>query len=159
MSYKICGAIGFGIGGLIAGLAGDYMVFAFIFFGLIGSAFLSLPARDMKLSVHSSILGAAGFFIGFTVPMFVVLGILDLGMPFVGLIMGFFGGGMLGIAYKNLKAFIIAGMIGFGIWGLLLDFLRTFTLPPSIVLVIASALAGAFLGYAASLSRRTKQDD
>ncbi|MEH7885357.1 hypothetical protein V7654_13680 [Bacillus sp. JJ1609] len=156
MSYKLYGAIGFGVGGLIAGLAGDYMILAFIFFGLIGSAVLSIPARDIKLTILSSLLGAIGFFFGFTIPMFVVLGVLDLGLPFVGLIMGFFGGGLLGYAYKNIQVFIVAGMIGFGIWGFFIDILRPFytAIHPAIVMMIASALAGAILGYAANTAKR-----
>jgi len=158
VSYKLYGAIGFGIGGLIAGLAGDYMILAFIFFGLIGSASLSIPARDIKLTLLSSALGAIGFFFGFTIPMFVVLGVLDLGLPFVGLIMGFFGGGLLGYAYKNMQVFLVAGMIGFGIWGFLIDILRPYytAIHPAIVMMIASALAGAILGYAADAAKRTE---
>lgn len=154
MSYKVSGAIGFGIGGLIAGFAGDYMILAFIFFGLFGSAVLSLPARDIKLTIRSSLFGAIGFFLGFTVPMFVVLGILDLGLTFVGLIMGFFAGSLLGYAYKNMQPFIYAGMIGFGIWGLLIDILRPYytTIHPAIIMMIASAIAGTILGYAAKQS-------
>lgn len=158
VSYKLYGAIGFGIGGLMAGLAGDYMILAFIFFGMIGSAFLSIPVRDLKFTILSSLLGAIGFFFGFTIPMFVVLGVLDLGLLFVGLIMGFFGGGLLGYAYKNIQMFIVAGMIGFGIWGFLIDILRPFytVIHPAIVMMIASALAGAILGYAANTAKRAE---
>lgn len=158
MSYKVCGAIGFGFGGLIAGLSGDFMIIAFIIFGLVGSAVLSLPARDKRLTIRSSFLGAIGFFIGFTVPMFVVLGVLDLGLTFVGLIMGFFGGSLLGYAYKNMPPFIVAGMIGFGIWGFLIDILRPYytTIHPALVMMAASALAGAILGCAAKATNQTE---
>ena len=44
MSYKLYGTLGFAIGGLLVGLAGDYMLFSLIFMGLIGSVFLTIPA-------------------------------------------------------------------------------------------------------------------
>lgn len=66
MNIRYLGALGFGIGGLIVGLSGDYFIFAIFFMGLIGSAMLSIPGRSMKLTILTTLLGALGFVIGFT---------------------------------------------------------------------------------------------
>ena len=63
-ALKIYGTLGFSIGGLIVGLAGDYMLFALIFMGLIGSIFLTIPAHSLKLTILTAILGSIGFFVG-----------------------------------------------------------------------------------------------
>ena len=105
-----------------------------------------------------SIMGAIGFFVGFTIPMFVSLSLFDLGFPLIGIIMGLFGGALLGTIYRNIKGFILWGMIGFGIWGLLIDVFRPFyeTIHPAIVMMVASGIAGALLGHAATLAKNTE---
>lgn len=66
VNVRYLGALGFGLGGLVVGLSGDYFIFAIFFMGLIGSAMLSIPARSMKFTILTTFLGAFGFVIGFT---------------------------------------------------------------------------------------------
>ncbi|MGS2777092.1 hypothetical protein ACVBAX_06900 [Robertmurraya sp. GLU-23] len=66
MDVRYLSALGFGIGGLIVGLSGDYFIFAIFFMGLIGSAMLSFPTQSFKFTILTSLLGAFGFVIGFT---------------------------------------------------------------------------------------------
>ncbi|MGG7620358.1 hypothetical protein [Bacillus coreaensis] len=66
MDVRYLSALGFGIGGLIVGLSGDYFIFAIFFMGLIGSAMLSIPTQSFKFTILTSLLGAFGFVIGFT---------------------------------------------------------------------------------------------
>ena len=66
MNIRYLGALGFGIGGLIVGLSGDYFIFAIFFMGLIGSAILSIPTRSMKFTIFTTLIGIFGFVIGFT---------------------------------------------------------------------------------------------
>lgn len=161
MSYRVYGALGFGLGGLIVGFSGDYMIFSFIIMGAIGSAFLTIPAKNTKLTFLASILGGIGFFIGFTIPMFISMTIYELPFQFlfIGLFMGLIGGFMLGIGFKNIKDFLLFSTIGFGIsFGLgfgLMELWRTLfpNLFSVIVMMFAGAIGGAFLGHAAFLSK------
>lgn len=66
VDVRYLSALGFGIGGLIVGLSGDYFIFTIFFMGLIGSAVLSIPTRSMKFTILTTILGTFGFVIGFT---------------------------------------------------------------------------------------------
>ncbi|MGI8386220.1 hypothetical protein [Robertmurraya sp. P23] len=159
MNVRYLGALGFGIGGLVVGLSGDYFIFAIFFMGLIGSAMLSIPARSIKFTILTSLLGAFGFVIGFTIPMFISMSIFDLSLPIVGVIMGLISGALLGIIFKNIKSFSLYGMIGFGLWGLLINIFRPIydNIPPALITLIASAVAGIMLGHAALLSRRVRK--
>jgi hypothetical protein len=156
MSYKIYGTLGFAIGGLIVGLAGDYMLFALIFMGLIGSVFLTIPARSLKLTILTAILGSMGFFLGSWVPFFITMSIFDIGVTGVGLLMGLIAGTMIGIAFRNVKIFILWGTIGFTIWGLLMTAFAP--LMPFLVSTIACGVGGYFLGLAASKTMNNKQN-
>ena len=65
MAYLIYGSLGFGLGGFISGLFwNDNMGFSLFLMGAIGSTILSLPSRNHKLTILSSLLGGGGFFIG-----------------------------------------------------------------------------------------------
>ncbi len=159
MSYKLFGALGFGLGGIIVGLAGDYMIFAYILMGALGSAFLTIPARNLKLTLLASLIGGLSFFIGFTIPMFVFMVMVEPPFKylFLGLIMGLFTGATLGFAFRNIKVFALWGMAGFGLsYGtsfMLLEFLRPIfpDFFQVIVMILAGAIGGAFLGHAASI--------
>ena len=109
MSYKLYGTLGFAIGGFIVGLAGDYMLFALIFMGLIGSVFLTIPARNLKLTILTAILGSIGFLVGSWVPFFITMVIFDIGVTGVGILMGLVAGTMIGIAFRNVKVFLLWG--------------------------------------------------
>ena len=99
MSYKVYGTLGFAIGGFIVGLAGDYMLIALIFMGLIGSIFLTIPARDLKLTILTAILGSIGFLVGSWVPFFITMVIFDIGVAGVGILMGLVAGTMIGLLF------------------------------------------------------------
>jgi hypothetical protein len=156
MSYKIYGTLGFAIGGLIVGLAGDYMQFAFIFMGLIGSVFLTIPARSLKLTILTAILGSIGFFVSSRVLFSIAMSIFDIGVTGVGLLMGLIAGTMIGIAFRNVKIFILWGTIGFTIWGLLMTAFAP--LMPFLVSTISCGVGGYFLGLAASKTMNNKQN-
>lgn len=66
MNVRFLGAVGFGIGGVVVGLSGDYFIFMIFFMGLIGSAMLSIPTQSFKFTILTTLLGAFGFVIGFT---------------------------------------------------------------------------------------------
>ncbi|WP_066053929.1 hypothetical protein [Robertmurraya korlensis] len=66
MKVLYLSALGFGIGGLIVGLSGDYFIFAIFLMGLIGRAIVSIPARSIKFTILTSLLGVFGFVIGCT---------------------------------------------------------------------------------------------
>jgi hypothetical protein len=164
MSYKLYGAIGFGLGGLIAGLAGDYMVHAFLLLGFLGSAVLTIPARSLKLTLLAGISGGIGFLIGFAVPIFVFLTFFELPQKylFIGLFMGLVSGLLLGIVFRNIKDFVIWGTLGFGLsWWAAFGMMEWFrdALPQlfsGVVMMIACAIGGACLGHAASKSQIRK---
>lgn len=165
MSYKFLGALGFGLGGIIVALAGDYMIFAYLLMGALGSAFLTIPARNLKLTILSSLIGGLSFFIGFSIPMFFFMVIVEPPFKyfFLGLIMGLFAGAMLGFAFRNIKVFALWGMVGFGLsYGIsfmLLEVLRPIfpDFFQVIVLLLAGAIGGAFLGHAASIANDNKK--
>ena len=154
MSYKFYGTLGFAIGGLLAGLAGDFMLFVLIIMGLIGSIFLTIPARSLKLTVRTAILGSIGFFVGSWIPFFITMTIFDIGVTGVGLLMGLIAGTLIGIAFRNVKVFLLWGTIGFTIWGLLVSIFAP--LMPALVMTIASGIGGYFLGLAASKAKKNK---
>lgn len=164
MSYRAFGTLGFGLGGVIVGLSGDYMIYSFIIMGLLGGAFLTIPARDLKLTLLSAVLGAVGFFIGFAVPMFFILTTFEPPFPYLltGIFMGLVGGLLLGIPFRSIKNFIIFGVIGFGIgFGLTFEVRELFrsvspTLFPVILMVIVGIIGGGFLGQAATMAKKKK---
>ena len=156
MSYKLYGTLGFAIGGLLVELAGDYMLFALIFMGLIGSVFLTIPARSLKLTILTAVLGSIGFLFGSWVPFFITMVIFDIGVTGVGILMGLVAGTMIGIAFRNIKVFLLWGTIGFTIWGLLMTAFAP--LMPALVSTIACGIGGYFLGHAASKTMENKSN-
>lgn len=157
MSYRFYGALGFGIGGFIVGLSGDYMVFAFLLMGMLGSAFLTIPAKDVKLTVISSAFGGVGFFIGFAIPLFIDLTIYEFPFTFIvtGLFLGAIVGLLLGILFKSIKKFMSFGIIGcvisFGIIEFLVPSLPSFY--QVIAMTVVGVIIGLFLGRAAMLAK------
>ena len=156
MSYKLYATLGFSIGGFIVGLAGDHMLFALVFMGLIGSIFLTIPARNLKLTILTTVLGGIGFLVGSWVPFFITMVIFDIGVTGIGLLMGLVAGTMIGIAFRNVKAFILWGTIGFTIWGLLMTAFAP--LMPALVSTIACGIGGYFLGHADSKTMENKSN-
>ena len=154
MSYKVYGTLGFAIGGFIVGLAGDYMLFALIFMGLIGSVFLTIPARSLKLTILTAVLGSIGFLVGSWVPFFITMVIFDIGIIGVGILIGLVAGTMIGIAFRNVKDFISWGIMGFTISGLLMTAFAP--LMPALVSTIACGIGGYFLGHAAAKTMENK---
>lgn len=98
-------ALGFGVGGFVVGLSGDYYIYAIFLMGLIGSALLRIPTRSLKFTILATLLGAFGFVIGCT----------------------------------NISNHIFENI------------------PPALISLIASAVAGILLGHIALLSRRIQK--
>jgi hypothetical protein len=116
------GAAGLGLGGVVVGLAGDVMLFAFALMGALGAASLWTLLGDWRGRILLLLAGTLGFFIGFTVPFFIVLAVWEppsraLQFGLIGVIGGALGGAALGGGLRSLKTtgwLALAGAAGFG---------------------------------------------
>lgn len=70
VNVRYFGAFGFGIGGFVVGLSGDFFINAIFFMGLIGSAMLRISVRSIKLTVLTSLLGVFGFGMGLLINIY-----------------------------------------------------------------------------------------
>jgi hypothetical protein len=157
MTYKIYGALGFGLGGFVSGLIwNDRIGLSLFLMGAIGSAILSLPARSLKLTIFSSIMGGSGFFVGIFPGIAVTLFFEATWVSLiVGLFIGLIAGTFLGIVYGDIRAFVLLGTFGFGIsfglsillWEVLPSLSPTFI--PGTVNMIGGGIGGVFFGKAA----------
>ena len=150
-------AIGFGFGGVIAGFSGDLMFLGFLLMGLIGSATYGYSEgyKAAKSLIKTALFGGIGFFLGFNIPLFVMLTLWEPPMKF--LLTGLFGGGlggiMIGLSIKNPATAVklgISGAIGFGLGMSLFEFTK---LPH--IFALTGLLGGAALGFG---SRTLQQD-
>ena len=120
--FVIFGAVGFGIGGAIAGASGDAMLLSFFAMGALGGASLGLAVGDKRSIATLALTGALGFGIGFLVAFAIVLLVWDpFGNGFIGAVGGLLGGVSLGVAFRTWRRIVplaVVGAIGFGIgWG------------------------------------------
>ncbi len=129
--FVVLGAVGFGIGWVVAGLfaviAANWLplmlpYFAYLLAGACGGAGLGLALRSWKRVAALALIGALGFGLGLF-PLF-ILGFIGLLASWTSIAMGIgvVGGAALGLVFGNLKsvaALALAGLLGFGIGGVI----------------------------------------
>lgn len=162
MRFVVSGAVGFGIGGAIAGASGDAMLLGFVVMGALGGASLGLAASDKRSTATLALTGALGFGIGFLVGFAIVLLVWDpFGNWFIGAVGGLLGGASLGVAFRTWRRIVllaVVGTLGFGIgWGAV-DVLSQPLVEPGasgitlwwaiLFMTIENAIGGASLGVA-----------
>jgi|GEM_PF-5116013 len=139
-------ALGFGAGGLLAAWSGDSLFLGFLLSGMLGGASLGWLCGISPLRL--ALLGGLGFFIGFQLPLFIVLTLWEPAWqyPFIGLIGGGLGGGLLGWGLNGRKRAIgllaLGGAAGFGVGMLPFEFWRD-----PLILVAAHLAGGAGVGF------------
>lgn len=156
--FALFGAIGFGVGGLIAvvpiGVAGESYSLGLIPMGAIGGTALELALKRKVATL--ALLGAIGFLAG-SLAGFFIEGLAREGSGLAGFlflaVMGMIGGAAIGLALRNRRAIIglaIAGALGFGI-GWIFLYTTSLDLDPwlgSVLLgIIGGTSLGATLGY------------
>ena len=122
MRFIIFGAVGFGIGGAIAGASGDAMLLGLIAMGALGGASLGLAVGDKRSILTLALTGTLGFGLGFVITFAMVLLVWDpSGNWFIGAVGGLLGGASLGIGHRSWRTIVplaVVGALGFGIgWG------------------------------------------
>ncbi len=162
MRFLIFGAVGFGVGGAIAGAFGDALLLGFPAMGALGGASLGLAADDRRSIATLALTGALGFGVGFLVAFAIVLLVGDpFGNWFIGAVGGLLGGASLGVAFKASRTIVslaVAGAIGFGVgWGAV-DLMSQPLMEPGapgiafwwaiLFMTIEGAIGGASLGAA-----------
>ena len=171
--FALWGAVGFCVGGAIAGaIPGDSNTFlSFAILGIFGGASLGFVSKGWKCAVFLALAGGAGFAVGTFLSVIIGMGlgltlpkpindIYGLMAPFtMGAIIGAIGGMALGLALKDWRGaglLALAGAIGFGIvaqinqnllLGLLITRILSTVIPSSIWGLIGGACLGAALGY------------
>ncbi len=171
MRFIVFGAVGFGIGGAIAGAFGDAMLLGFFVMGALGGASLKLAAGDKRGIAAPALAGALGFGTGFLVAFAIVLLVWDpFGDWFIGAGGGGLGGASLGVGLRTWGRVVplaVAGALGFGVgWGAVDVLSRPLVEPGAsgitlwwailfmnIEGAIGGALVGATLGYLESRKR------
>jgi hypothetical protein len=151
MRFVVFGAVGFGIGWVVAGLFNTALVgitepmfppgrgaepppgwvtwppyFTYFLAGACGGAGIGLAIGGCKSVVALAIAGGVGFGVSFFL-LFVVAFLF--GLPEVGIAMGvgLFGGVLLGLTFGDWKRVVflgLAGLLGFGIGGAITGALR-----------------------------------
>jgi hypothetical protein len=119
MRFVVLGAMGFGVGGAIAGVSGDTMPLGFFVLGALGGASLGLATSDKRSIATLALMGALGFGLGFVVAVAIVLLVWD---PFddwfIGAVGGLVGGASLGVTFRTWGSIVfltVVGTLGFGI--------------------------------------------
>jgi len=168
-AFTLWGAVGFGIGGAIAGtIAVDAAIFlGFAIMAGIGGTSLGLARKSRKMAGFLALAGAVGFPFGFYVCVFIgmglgeVLPLPDLFWRILGIntIAGAIGGAALGLPLNNGKAIgllALAGAIALRIteqvqevvdFGLITPQLLSGVTQLAIWGVVLGALLGVTLGY------------
>ena len=178
--FTLWGAVGFCVGGVIAGaFTGDTNTFlGFAILGIFGGAALGLVSKGWKGAILLALAGGAGFVVGTFLSVIIGMG-LGLTLPepiseiygfvnpfIMGAIIGAVGGFALGIASKDwrgLGLLALAGAIGCGIaaqinQSLLLNILTARILPTVVPLLIWGLFGGASLGAVLGYLRNRKAD-
>ena len=136
MRFVILGAVGFGIGWVVAGLFATITAlqtpsmlpyFSYLLAGACGGAGLGLGLRSWKRVAALALMGAVGFGVGLF-PLF-ILGFIGLLPNWTSIAMGIgvVGGAALGLVFGDLKRLAIlalAGLVGFGIGAVITEALR-----------------------------------
>lgn len=164
----LSGALGFGLGGAIAGVAGDLMFVGFALLGALGAYAISWARPSRKWQV--TLAGGFGFFAGLVFGFFVVLTLYEptYSLVFIGTLGGLVGGTTLGLAWgggwRPVALFAAAGAVGFGAGFALLEYARAtrgvaLALGSQILygagfFGLAGIVGGALMGLAASTAER-----
>ncbi len=162
MRFVVFGAVGFGIGGAIAGASGDAMLLGFFAMGALGGASLGVAAKDKRSIVTLALTGALGFGLGFLVAFAIVLLIWDpFGNWFIGAVGGGLGGASLGVGLRTWRRIVpltVVGALGFGIGSGAVDVLSQPMMEPGasgitfwwaiLFMTIEGFIGGASLGAA-----------
>jgi hypothetical protein len=129
MRLVVFGAVGFGLGGAIAGacwplavLTSGASALLFILSGAVGGVSLGLALGDRTTTTRLALLGILGYFLGGIVALVIALGFLSASEEYVTRgIMGIFGGAIIGAslalafgAWKRVIVLALAGAVGFG---------------------------------------------
>ena len=102
MRFTVFGAVGFGIGGTIAGGFGDAMLLGYFVMGALGGASLKLADGDKRSIATLTLTSALGFGIGFLIAFAIVLlGWDPFGNWFIGAVGGGLGGASLGVGLRT----------------------------------------------------------
>ena len=119
MRFVLYGAVGFGVGGAIAGVSGDAMPLGFFVMGAMGGASLGLATSAKRSIATLALTGALGFGLGFVVASAIVLLVWDpFGDWFIGAVGGLVGGASLGVTFRTWGRVVllaVVGTLGFGI--------------------------------------------
>jgi hypothetical protein len=129
MRFVLFGAVGFGIGGTIAGacwplafVTRGASALLFILSGAVGGALLGLALGDRGRTIKLVLLGTLGFTLGGIVALVIGFGFVS-GSEEYGTrgVMGIFGGAMVGASlalafggWKRIIVLTLAGAVGFG---------------------------------------------
>ena len=136
MRFVILGAVGLGIGWVVAGLFATITAvqlpsmlpyFSYLLAGACGGTGLGLALRSWKRVAALALMGALGFGLGLF-PLF-ILGFIGLlpGWTSIAMGIGAVGGAALGLVFGDLRRVVIlasAGLVGFGIGAVITEALR-----------------------------------
>jgi hypothetical protein len=129
MRFVALGAVGFGLGGAIAGacwplavLTSGASALLFILSGAVGGASLGLALGDRTRATRLALLGILGYFLGGIVALVIALGFLSASEEYgTRGMMGVSGGAIIGAslaltfgAWERIIALALAGAVGFG---------------------------------------------
>jgi hypothetical protein len=129
MRFVVLGAVGFGLGGAIAGacwplavLTSGASALLFILSGAVGGASLGLALGDRATTTRLALLGILGYFLGGIVALVIALGFLSASEEYgTRGMMGVSGGAIIGAslaltfgAWERIIALALAGAVGFG---------------------------------------------
>jgi hypothetical protein len=129
MRFVVLGAVGFGLGGAIAGACWPLAVVTrgasallFILSGAVGGVSLGLALGDRATTTRLALLGILGYFLGGIVALVIALGFLSASEEYgTRGMMGVSGGAIIGAslalafgAWERIIALALAGAVGFG---------------------------------------------
>jgi hypothetical protein len=129
MRFVALGAVGFGLGGAIAGacwplavLTSGASALLFILSGAVGGVSLGLALGDRATTTRLALLGILGYFLGGIVALVIALGFLSASEEYgTRGMMGVSGGAIIGAslaltfgAWERIIALALAGAVGFG---------------------------------------------
>jgi hypothetical protein len=149
-------AAGFGLGGLLAGFSGDSLLLGFGLMGMLGAAVIAYITGLSRSMIVITLSGGIGFFLGFTIPLFILLTLWEPPLKFM--LTGVMGGGLgatsiaAAMRRKLRVPWLYAyGAVGFGLGMLLFDFYRE-----PLLLGVAGFVGGAVLGFGLRQATKAK---
>jgi hypothetical protein len=162
IQFVILGAVGFGVGGAIAGFSDALPLpvpipVLLLIVGAVGGASLGLALRDRRRAVALAVLGALGVILGvFTTLVFASF--FDYAAGPLGALVGVVIGASLGVAFLDwgrILALAAAGGVGFCVGFVVGDSL-SIRLGGDLFIVVAGIIGGASLGAALGYLERRR---